>query len=425
VTAVAFSARAVRGAVFFLISAVGVEFLHRQLLAVAQPTLLPDLGLSDTQAGLLVFGFAVAYALSALGFGRFADRTNRRNLYAAGIATWSVATALGAACSSFAALAATRLLVGAAQGVSGACNGPLIADYVPPERRSGVMGLIGVGAALGVIAAMTGGAVATEWFGWRATFVWGGVGGVLFALAFAASVREPPRGWSEGRSHEPAQRAAWAEVLRAIASMPALRHVMMSAVLANTALLAVAQWTPTFFVRVHHMTVAEGGLAGGIGGLFTVAGGVVGGVIADRAWTRNARSVLRIPATCFVIACPLAFAAFLAPSPWLAIALLVVAMALGMVHTAPVGAAVQTLAPLRMRGLISGGFNATLTLVAMGGGPLLTGWLSDTLGAAGDGAGLGRALAWSSVLYLWAGLHLFLASRSFAADLERSRAASA
>ena len=315
------------------------------------------------------------------------------------------------------------MLFGAAQGVSGACNGPLVADYVPPERRSGVMGLGGVGAALGVITAMTAGAVATERFGWRATFVWSGALGVVFALAFVAFVREPARGWSEGRLHAQGERPPWRQVLSVLASMAALRHVMVSAVLANTALLAVAQWSPTYFVRVHHMSLAEGGLAGGIGGLFTVCGGVAGGVLADRAWVRSPRSVLRIPALCFALAFPLAFAAFRAPNAGLAIGLLVPAMALGMVHNAPVNAAVQSLTPLRMRALVSGAFNATITLVAMGGGPLLTGWLSDRFDAAGDGSGLARALAWSSLLYLWAGLHLFLAARSFAADLERSRAA--
>jgi predicted MFS family arabinose efflux permease len=426
-SAPAWSARGARVSVVFLIAAVGVEFLHRQLLAVALVALIPELALSDTQGGLLVFAFAAAYALGAPAVGRVADRANRRNLYAAGIAGWSVATALGAACGGFGALLATRLLAGASQGTSGACNGPLIADFVPPERRSGVMGLAGVGAALGVILAMTAGGVATEQLGWRATFVWGGVLGLVFTAAFVACVPEPPRGWSEGRPHEhaPGAQAAWGQVLGVVASRPALGHVMAAGVIANTALLAVAQWVPTFFVRAHGLGLAEGGIAGGIGGLFTVIGGVAGGVLADRAWLRSPRSVLRVPAVCFAVACPFAFAAFQAPNVWLAVVLLVAAMGLGMVHTAPVGAVVQSLTPLPMRALVSGGFNATITLVAMGGGPLVAGWLSDRLGAAGDGEGLGRALAWSSLLYLWAGLHLFLASRSFVADLERSQSAAA
>ncbi len=53
----------------------------------------------------------------------------------------------------------------------------------------------------------------------------------------------------------------------------------------------------------------------------------------------------------------------------------------------------------------------------MGGGPLITGFLSDLLGAGHDPASLGRALAWMSAFYLWAGVHLALAARSFEKDL--------
>lgn len=410
--------------VAFLTAAVGVEFFHRQLLAIALEPLRADLGVSDTQLGALVFAFAAAYAAQAVALGRIADRGSRRNIYAAGIATWSVATALGAACGGFASFLVTRLVAGAAQGASGACNGPLLADYVPPEKRSGALGLLAVGAALGVVAALTAGGYATERLGWRATFVLGGLFGVLFALALVVAVQEPPRGWSEGRSQAAGARPSLREAARVLAGLPALRHSIFGAMLANTALLAVAQWAPAFFVRVHHMGLADAGAAGGVAALFAVGGGVAGGLLADRAWLRAAASVLRIPGYGLALAFPLGFAAFRVSDPWVAIALLVAATGLGMLHAAPVGAVVQALAPLRMRALISGLFNASLTLIGMGGGPLLTGWLSDVFDARGDAAGLGRALSWISLFYLWAAVHLLLAARSFVADLERSRAAS-
>ena len=170
-----YSPRRVRFAVGFLAAAVGVEFFHRQMVAVAIEPLRLELGFSDTQAGAFIFAFAVGYAVFALVLGRLADRGSRRNIYALGIAVWSVATALGAAVSGFALFAATRLLAGAAQGASGACNGPLLADYVKPERRSGAMALVAVGA-------LTAGAYAIEGLGWRGAFTAAGAIGVAFAL---------------------------------------------------------------------------------------------------------------------------------------------------------------------------------------------------------------------------------------------------
>jgi predicted MFS family arabinose efflux permease len=413
----------VRVAVGLLAAAVAVEFFHRQILAVAIEPLREDLGLSDTQAGALVFAFGAAYAVFALVLGRVADRGSRRNVYALGIAVWSAATALGGACAGFAALLATRLAVGAAQGAAGACNGPLVADYVRPERRAGAMGLIAVGGAIGVVGALTAGGYATESLGWRGAFAWSGAAGLVFALAFALAVDEPPRGWSEGRSHEAGAPASLAAALRAIAAQPALPHAIAGAVLGNIALLTTAQWGPAFFMRVHQMGVADAGVAGGAAGIFAVGGGVAGGLIADRAWGRDARNVLRIPAVCFALACPISVAAFLWPTSFGALALLIAATGLGMIHAAPLGAVVQALTPLRSRALVTGTYNALITLTAAGGGPLLAGWLSDVLADGDAGRGLARALALGSLFFGWAAVHLFLAARHLVAGLAQARAA--
>ncbi|HEX5066041.1 MAG TPA: MFS transporter [Myxococcota bacterium] len=420
-----FSQRRVRLTVGFLATAVAVEFFHRQMVAVAIEPLRLELGFTDTQAGAFIFAFAVGYAVFALVLGRLADRGSRRSIYALGIAVWSVATALGAAVSGFALFTLTRLAAGAAQGASGACNGPLVADYVKPERRSGAMALVAVGAAFGVVGALTGGAWAMQTFGWRGAFVWAGALGVAFSLLFAAVVREPPRGWSEGRTPQTGERPSLAEGLRVIWATPALRHTVAAAMLGNTALLAPAQWGPAFFMRAHHMALADAGIAGGVAALFAVIGGVAGGILADRAWLSDARNALRIPGMTALLAAPLCFVAFRVPGAWTSIVLLVLATGLGMMHSAPAGAVLQGLAPLRTRALISGVINALLTLAGMGLGPLLMGWLSDLFGASANGVGLARALSLTSILYAWAGVHLLLAARTLVPDLERARAADA
>jgi predicted MFS family arabinose efflux permease len=420
-----FSQRRVRLTVGFLAVAVAVEFFHRQMLAIAIGALGVDPGFSDTQVGGSFFVFAAGYAVFALVLGRLADRGSRRNIYVLGIAAWSLATALGAAFSNFVLFTLTRFAAGAAQGASGACNGPLVADYVKPERRSGAMALVAVGAAFGVVGTLTGGSWAIEKVGWRTAFVAAGAIGVAFSLLFAAVVREPPRGWSEGRAPKADAPPSMREGMRVIWATPALRHTVAAAMLGNTALLAPAQWGPVFFQRAHHMTLADAGSAGGVAALFAVVGGVAGGILADRAWLRDARNALRIPGITALLAAPLCFFAFRVPGAWTSIVLLVLATGFGMMHSAPAGAVLQGLAPLRTRALISGVVNALLTLAGMGLGPLLMGWLSDFFGASSDGVGLARALSLTSVLYAWTGVHLLLAARTLVRDLERARAADA
>jgi hypothetical protein len=77
----------------------------------------------------------------------------------------------------------------------------------------------------------------------------------------------------------------------------------------------------------------------------------------------------------------------------------------------------QSLIPDRMRSVATGLIASLLTLVGMGGGPFLTGFLSDVFGGAANPASIGRALAWISGLFLWAGAHFLFAARTFARDL--------
>ena len=55
-----------------------MNFVDRGLLAVVGPDLVPELGLSDTQFGLLTgFGFALLYTIVGIPLARYADRGHR------------------------------------------------------------------------------------------------------------------------------------------------------------------------------------------------------------------------------------------------------------------------------------------------------------------------------------------------------------
>jgi predicted MFS family arabinose efflux permease len=413
-----YSPRYVGGVIALLTGAVFVEFFHRQVLAVAMNAIKRELALGDAQLGSLVTAFALAYFAGAIVLGRVADRLPRRNIYALGIAFWSAATAAAAACSSFGALAATRFAVGVGQSSAGATNSPLLADYVAPERRGSALAIITMGATLGALAAgVLGASGVVEAFGWRGMFVGAGVFGVVFSALFAVLVKEPPRGWSEGRAREPMGLVPLGEVARSVARAPALLHTFLGATVNSVAIFSSAQWVVAFFERAHAMTTASASLVLIGSALAGTLGAIVGGIVANRAWTTRPRGVLLIPALCCLGAFPvMALASSVASTP-VAIALYALGSVLAFVHSAPAGAAMQGLIPDRMRGFLSGLTAALLTLIGLGGGPLLTGFLSDLLGASRDPASIGRALAWVSVLYAWAAVHFWLASRTLQAEL--------
>lgn len=410
-----------RGVIALLVAAVAVEFLHRQLLAIAVEPIRVELGLSDGQMGWLVTAFALAYAVAVLVLGRIADRTDRRRLYALGVVVWSIGTALGGAALGFLSLVVTRVVVGIGQAAAGATNGPLIADYVPLERRATTMGIVAMGATIGVAFGLVLGSAGISAFGWRITFAVIGALGLGFAALFHALVKEPPRGWSEGRTQEAGEQPRLVDALAAIARLRTFRHLAAGAILASMALFAGAQWGPAFFERVHGFSNMQAALAAGGIGLLATFGAVAGGVLSDRMWARNARGVLLLPAACCAVAFPTSLGAYLSSASTLAVPLLAVAMVLALVHSPAVGAVTQALAPLRVRGLISAVLNSLLTLFGLGLGPLLAGLVSDATGGA---QGIAVGLAWSSGLYLWSAVHFALAARTLPAELARARASS-
>ena len=71
-----------------------LSFIDRTILSLLVGPTTRDLGVSDTQLSLLQgFAFALFYTLLGIPIAQLADRRNRRNIIAAGIAFWSIATA--------------------------------------------------------------------------------------------------------------------------------------------------------------------------------------------------------------------------------------------------------------------------------------------------------------------------------------------
>ena len=82
-----------------------LSFIDRYVLGLLIEPIKADLGLTDTQIGLLLGpAFAIFYATMGLPLGWLADRKNRVKIVAVGIAVWSIATAASGLARNFAHL---------------------------------------------------------------------------------------------------------------------------------------------------------------------------------------------------------------------------------------------------------------------------------------------------------------------------------
>ncbi|MXW44575.1 MAG: MFS transporter [Gammaproteobacteria bacterium] len=137
------------------------SFIDRFILGLLIQPIQADLGLTDTQIGLLLGpAFAIFYVLMGLPFGWLADRKRRTFIVAAGLAIWSAATAVSGLARSFLGLFIARMSVGVGEASLSPCAMSLMADCFPKEKRGKPIAFYSMAISLGAgIAALTGAAV--------------------------------------------------------------------------------------------------------------------------------------------------------------------------------------------------------------------------------------------------------------------------
>jgi MFS family permease len=362
-------------------------FVDRQILSLLVVPIQAQLGVTDTQLGLLQgLAFAIFYSTLGLPLGRLADRANRRNLLVAGVTLWSLATAACGLADSYGELFAARIVVGVGEATLAPVAVSLIADYFEPARRAVAMsvyvaaGSIGAGAAL-----LLGGYAlshATRIPGletlepWQATFVAVGLPGVLVAMLLL-SIREPKR---RERSVDAGSRrggASFRSFLRAHAGFVAL-HVGGMAVFSAMS-YALLSWIPTFLVRHHGLSLQQAGVAFGVA--FAICGplGAVWGGLVARRWQAAGREDALMRTV--VLGTGTAGLAYglgaVLPTAWLAVAAFGIGTFCSAFPSGPAVAALTQVARNELRGQMTALYYLGINLVGLGLGPLVVGVLTD------------------------------------------------
>ncbi|OYZ97959.1 MAG: MFS transporter [Rhizobiales bacterium 17-65-6] len=375
-----------------------------------------DLGLSDTQMGLLTgLAFAVCYSLLSLPLARASDRGSPRFVLVSCILLWSAMTALGGFAASFLLLAVTRF--GVAFGEAGAvpAGHALIARKIRPERRGLAIGLFAMGIPLGTMVGFAAGGAVGDTLGWRTAMIGAGaIGGLVGLLAFLVPGPTPTLERTAA-NNEPFLRSS-----RRLLASPAFRWLFIAAIFLGFAAAPFYAFAAPFLIRTHGFSASEVGLAFGLlQGLMGIVGTLLGGRWFDRAVSSGTGRVLGPPAILFLIASATTTAALFAPAGWLSIALLVPGMlsfsfllpwAFGAAH------------------LVAGeGRQAQATSLVMIGsgllgpalGPLIVGMVSDAVTTAQVANGLGFGLLVVPIASVLTGIALLIANRRIAASLGR------
>jgi predicted MFS family arabinose efflux permease len=405
-----------------LVAVYACNFMDRQILAILKPAIKQELGLSDTQLGLLSgLAFTLFFATLGIPLGLWADRVRRTSLVAAALFLFSGMTALSSLARGFGSLLLARIGVGVGEAGTNPASHAMIADLYPPEERSRAMAVFALGPHLGLLLGLLLGGLVSHRYGWRAAFLAAGLPGLVLAALTYLTVDEPARlqggphgSGPAGRTLVTTARAMWAD--------PVFRHLIVGASLAGSIVLALLNWLPTFLARSHALPAGPSGVMLAL--IVGLGGGVgtwAGGWLADRLRARDRRWLLWVPALALAGSVPLWLAVCLAPTAGLALALMVLPGSLLGVPIGPSFAVVQEFVDPRRRALGAALFLCVTNLVA-GLGPLVVGLLSDLLEPTAGAGALRRALMMVVLLGLWAAAHYVGAAR---ATVRRSAVATA
>ncbi len=398
------------------------NFIDRQILVILQEPIKADMGLSDTQLGLLSgFTFALVYVIAGIPIAYWADRGNRRNIVAISLTVWSGMTAISGFAQNYGQLLLARLGVGLGEAGGSPPAHSMISDYYPPEKRGTALSFYSMGVYIGVLLGFVLGGVIADAFGWRMAFVVVGLPGVLFALVLRFTVKEPLRGrWEDKNASQ--QKPTLASTLQILRDTPSFWYIAVGAGLMSYVGYGNGNFFPSFLVRNHGMSLAQVGFTlAFVSGVSGMIGTFLGGYLGDRYGSSDVRWYLWIPALGGLVAFLPGLFVLLTDNTGLALGVQGVSTILATFYLGPCIAMSHMLVPSSMRAMASAILFFVLNMIGLGLGPFVTGLLSDYFQPTYGDNSLRYAMVVTAFVGLLGILSLYLGGRRLREDIARNR----
>ena len=408
-----------RRVLLLLLLAYVFNFLDRQILAILKIPIKAELGLSDTQLGLMGgIAFASLYSTVAIPLARYADRGRRVSVVAWSVAVWSGFTALCGLAGNFWQLFAARMGVGIGEAGGVAPSYALIADYFTPQRRARALAIFSLGIPIGsAIGLFFGGWIATV-LDWRWAFVLIGLAGIPVAIALRRFVPEPPLGAQDegSASTEPTFR----EVMALLLTKPSFWLLSFGAASASICGYGLGFWLPSYLTTSLELPLDQ---LGYYFGTIVLVGGSLGiwfgGWLGDKLGGARPGAYALVPGIAFLLTAPLYVIAINQNSLSAGLVLYTLPYMLSLAWLGPVVNAIQHLVPAAMRATASASLLLINNLIGIGFGTFIFGYLSDVLKPEYGADSLRIALLIGIGFYLVAGVLMLGAAATLKRDWYR------
>jgi ACS family hexuronate transporter-like MFS transporter len=313
-----------------------LNYFDRQTLAILKPIMKTQLSFDDEAYSLLTFAFMLPYIVMYVVSGRLIDRVGTRvcmTLFAIG---WSIANIASGLSHTFGHLAASRVLMGAAEPGAFPVVQRAILNWVPIERRALAISIATPAGNIGAILAPPLTALLATGINWRAAFVIPGCIGIIIAImwwftdtkhtapigAMPETASPLPEHANEDADDDPASvgvllrdKRFWSIVAVRMISDPVWYFYLF--------------WSAGYLQERAGLSLAELGFVGGIPYIVAVLVCIMLGRLVDR-YTERGHDPIRVQLRIFAFSAalmPLGALITLASSAFVAVAIITVVVA--------------------------------------------------------------------------------------------------
>jgi MFS family permease len=268
-----------------------ILYVDRVNISTAAPLIKADLGLSNTELGLVFSAFAYPYALFQLIGGYIGDKFGaRRTLFVSGLIVCAATAATGAV-GGLVSLFAARLALGIGEGATFPTATRAMAAWVPERNWGFAQGITHSSARIGnaltppLIALLVG--LVT----WRGAFLVLALLSLIWVLVWLRYFRDvptsPPLTAEELAAlplHGPRQATEavpWFKLFRRMLPVTAVDFCY------GWTLWLFLSWIPSFFYQNYHQNLTQSAFYSAGVFLAGVIGDTLGGVLSDRILKRT------------------------------------------------------------------------------------------------------------------------------------------
>lgn len=266
-----------------------------------------ELGLTETEFGLLIGTPILTGSLSRIFLGIWTDRFGGRLVFTLTMLATSVATVLLAFAHTYSQMLAAALGVGLAGG-SFAVGVAYVSRFYPQQQQGTALGIFGVGNVGAAVTKFAAPFVLIAW-GWQAVaLVWAVVLVVMAAVFYFTTVDDPV---IVERRKTGAQAKPLILELSALSDVRVWRFAFYYFFVFG-AFVALALWLPRYLISVYGFDIATAGMIGALYSLPASIFRAYGGVLSDRLGARSvmywslavsmiATLILSLPPTSYVM----------------------------------------------------------------------------------------------------------------------------